>query len=88
MLDLLPSHPLSRAEIRRLRTHDSIEEFIELVPPTHAVLNGGLDSATALQEGTVIALAFEDGEWTQTVLANGADKWGHITETLHYLEKR
>ena len=86
MLDLLPSHPLSRAEIRHLRTHDSIDEFIELVSPAHVVLNGGLRRATALREGTVIALSFEDGEWMQTVLANDADKQTHVAETLKYLK--
>ena len=86
MLDLLPSHQLSRAEIGQLRTRDSINGFIELVSPAHAVLNGGLHRATALRDGTVIALSFEDEEWTQTVLANDADNRTHIAETLRYLK--
>lgn len=82
----LPSRPLKRADIDRLRAHEAVDGFIELESRAH-VYNGGLRKAVALIERTVVTLSFEDGAWKQTVLARDADDRHHIEEALGRLEQ-
>jgi hypothetical protein len=84
ILNSLPSRPLKRVDIERLRTHDTIDGFIELESRAH-VANGGLRKAVALTDSTVVNLSFEDEAWQQTVLARNADNHDHINEALAQL---
>ncbi len=88
MLDSLPSRPLKRGEIERLRAHEAMTQLIELASREHTIRNGGLERAVALAERTVIDLSFEGGAWKQTVLARDADAQHHIEEALKQLEQR
>lgn len=88
MLDSLPSHPLQRTDIERLRTHETVDGFIELESPEHAFRNGGLREAVALTDGTIVGLSFEDDAWMQTVLARDANKQDHLEEALRQLDQR
>lgn len=83
-LNSLPSRPLKRADIERLRTHDTIDGFIELESRVH-VANGGLRKAVALTDSTVVNLSFEDEAWQQMVLARDADNQAHVNEALAQL---
>jgi hypothetical protein len=84
-LNSLPSYPLKRRDIVRLRAQESVDGFIELESRAQVLRNGGLGRAVVLIEGTVIALSFEEEDWKQTVLARDADGHQHITETLDYI---
>ena len=86
ILDSLPSQPLKRADIERLRAHETVNGFIELESSAH-VYNGGLRKAVALIEKTVINLVFEDEAWKQTVLARDADEQDQLKEALGQLEQ-
>lgn len=85
MLDSLPSRPLERADIERLRADETVDGFIELESRKHIVQNGGLERAVALVENTVVSLTFEDGTWKRTVLARDADSRDHLAEALEQL---
>ena len=85
VLDSLPSHPLKRETVERLRAHDTVSGFIELQSREYALQNGGLERAVALVEETVVGLSFEDGVWQQTVLARDADDQDHLQEALGQL---
>lgn len=80
----LPSRPLRRADVQRLRAHESVDGFIEL-GSTKIRRNERLHEAVALTEGTVIDLSFKKGAWKQTILARNADKQRHLRETLKLL---
>lgn len=82
-LDSLPSRPLKRSEVERLRT-DETDGFIEL-EPKQVYLDGGLRKAVALTDRTVVDLSFEDGAWTRRVLADDADSQRHVQEALKQL---
>ena len=84
-LNSLPSRPLKRADIDRLRTHETIGGFIELESRMH-VANGGLRKAVALTDSTVVNLLFEEEAWQQTVLARDADSQDHLSEALGQLD--
>lgn len=82
--DSLPSRPLRRTEVRRLRATDSVDGLIEL-GSGRVYWNGGLHEAVALTGGRVIDLSFEEGTWKQTVLARDADQQRHVREALKQL---
>ncbi|EMA37701.1 hypothetical protein [Halococcus hamelinensis] len=82
----LPSHPLRRSEVERLRSDASVDGLIELEPKV-VYRNGGLRKAVALTDRTVIDLAFRDGTWTQQVLARDADSRHHLREALKQLNE-
>jgi hypothetical protein len=84
--DSLPSHPLKRSDVGRLRAHESVAQFISLEPQS-VYLDGGLRRAVGLADETVVDLSFEDGAWKQTVLARGADKQDHLHETLGQIDE-
>ncbi|WP_049898413.1 hypothetical protein [Halococcus agarilyticus] len=88
LLDPLPSRPLKRADIERLRARTIVDGFIELASREHTVRNDGLERAVALADRTVIDLAFEDGAWKRTVLARDADSQRHLDEALEQLDRR
>ena len=85
VLDSLPSQPLKRGDIERLRAHETVGGFIELQSREYALQNGGLERAVALVEETVVGLSFEDGAWQRTVLAHDADDRDHLQEALGQL---
>lgn len=84
--DSLPSHPLKRSDVRRLRAHESVAQFISLEPRS-VYLDGGLRRAVGLADETVVDLSFEDGAWKRTVLARDADRRDHLHETLGQLDE-
>ena len=87
-VDALPSAPLTRADVAKIRAREDVTSFIVLgTTSIHARLSRRDTPATAavaLVDGVVCALEYDGTRWSREVLRRDAGRQDHLEAALQW----
>lgn len=70
----LPGGAMTASDAERLRAHPDVAMVVRLDAPEKMERQGGAHRALLLVDGTLLAVTRTDGEWTQEVRSENADR--------------